>query len=114
MYEIANGQRIPNLAEKKFTGQTNEGIAKKRTAQVADVNKALPSVRKIVAVGNREVFDEESYIEDKHTGQKTLMHEDQGMYMLKMWVRTGAFLRPVEEAKIKEEAQATMMSRMSL
>ena len=91
MYEIANGDQIPNLGEKKFVGQTVEGLAKKITAQVADVNKALLSVRKIVAAGNRVVFDEESYIEDRVTGERMWMHDDQGMYMLKMWIKNGPF-----------------------
>ena len=89
MYETANGERIPNLGEKQFIGHTEEGLERKVTAQVADVNKALLSVKKIVAAGNRVVFDEESYIEDKNTGDRTWLHEDRGMYMLRMWVQHG-------------------------
>ena len=47
-YEVANGTRIPNLGEKKFTGTTEEGMQRKIVAQVADVNKALMSVKKLV------------------------------------------------------------------
>ena len=37
--------------------------------------------------GHRVVFDEAgSYIEDKSTGEKSWMHEVNGMYMLKLWV----------------------------
>ena len=58
-------------------------------AQVCDVNKALLSVKKVVAAGNRVVFDEDgSFIEDKTTGEKMWMKEEAGMYMLKMWVQT--------------------------
>ena len=91
MYEIANGTRIPNLGEKKFTGTTDEGMERKIAAQVADVNKALMSVKKLVASGNRVVFDLDSYIEDRATGERTWLQEDGGMYMLKMWVKTGGF-----------------------
>ena len=87
MYETANGERIPNLGEKRFIAHTEEGLKRKVTAQVADVSKALLSVKKIVAAGNRVVFDESSYIEDKSTGGKTWLHEDNGMYMLKMLVK---------------------------
>ena len=89
MYETANGERIPNLGEKRFVGHTDEGLERKVTAQVADVNKALLSVKKIVAAGNRVVFDDESYIEDKSSGEKTWLQEDHGMYMLRMWIKHG-------------------------
>ena len=91
LYEVANGTRIPNLGEKRFVGTTEEGMERSIVAQVADVNKALMSVRKLVNAGNRVVFDTESYIEDKQTGEKTWLTEEGGMYMLKMWVRNGGF-----------------------
>lgn len=88
-YEVANGERIPNLGEKKFEGYTEEGHLRYITAQVCEVNKALLSVKKVVKGGrNRVVFDDEgSYIEDKVTKEKMWMREDNGMYMLKMWVQ---------------------------
>ena len=87
-YEVADGTKIPNKGEKTFTGETKESIARRITAQVADVNKALLSVSKITKAGNRVVFDEDgSYIEDKVTGQKMWMEHEGGMYTLKMWVR---------------------------
>lgn len=33
-YEVANGVQIPNLGEWKFVGVTEEGVARKLTAQV--------------------------------------------------------------------------------
>ena len=89
VYETANGETIPNLGEKQFVAESEEGTRKKITAQVADVNKGLLSVKKIVAAGNRVVFDDNSYIEDKATGDKMWLTEAQGMYMLKMWVKSG-------------------------
>ena len=87
MYEAANGVRIPNLGEKRFTGVSNEGSVRNITAQVCDVNKALLSVKKVVAAGNRVVFDPMgSYIEDQHSGEKMWLTEEDGMYMLTMWV----------------------------
>ena len=91
MYEVANGVRIPNLGEKTFVGVTEEGMQRRIVAQVAEVNKALMSVRKLVAAGNRVVFDTESYIEDKATGERTWLEEEGGMYMLKVWVKNGGF-----------------------
>ena len=91
-YEVANGETIPNEGEKKFHGVTESGITRNITAQVCDVNKALLSVKKIVAAGNRVVFENEgSYIEDKNTKERLWLSEDRGMYMLKMWVRSSPF-----------------------
>ena len=91
-YEVANGDRIPNMGEKCFSGSTNEGLNRCITAQVCDVNKALMSAKKIVAAGNRVVFEDEgSYIEDKRTNEKIWLREEKGMYMLKLWVQNTGF-----------------------
>jgi len=91
-YEVANGVRIPNLGEKKFTAHTEEGGIRSLTAQVCDVNKPLLSVKKVIAGKNRVVFDEDgSYIESKVTGERTRLHEQGGMFMLKMWVQRTPF-----------------------
>ena len=57
---MANGIRIPNLGEKRFVGYTAEGGGREVVAQVCNVNKALLSVRRMVAAGNRVVFGDES------------------------------------------------------
>ena len=87
-YEVANGVRIPNLGERRFKGATEEGILKNITAQVCDVNKPLLSVSKVVAAGNRVVFDKDgSYIEDLTTGDKVWLKNVGGMYILKLLVK---------------------------
>ena len=86
-YEVANGVRIPNLGEKKFVGISEESVSRGLTAQVCDVNKGLLSVKKVVAAGNRVVFEDEgSFIEDKVTKERMWLKEENGMYMLKLWV----------------------------
>jgi len=91
-YEVANGETIPNLGEKKFHGVTENGITRNLTAQVCEVNKALLSVKKIIAAGNRVTFDEAgSFIEDKMTGEKIWLKDEGGMFMLKMWVKNSFF-----------------------
>ena len=91
-YEVANGVRIPNLGEKRFTGVSEEGKTRQITAQVCDVNKALLSVKKVVGAGNRVVFEQEgAYIEDRASGEKMWMREENGMYMLRMWVKKSPF-----------------------
>ena len=57
------------------------------TAQVADVNKALLSVSTLVGQKCRVVFDEdESYIENKNTGDWFPLEQKNGMYVLKLWI----------------------------
>ena len=86
-YEVADGNEIPNLGERKFLGFTEEGGQKGVTAQVCAVNKTLMSVSKIASKGNRVVFDDDgSYIEDKTTGERTWMKQVGGMYHITMWV----------------------------
>ena len=71
-------------------GFTEEGLAREIVAQVCEVNKPLLSVSKMVAAGNRVVFDESgSYIENIVSGEKVWMKSQGGMYMLKMFVKKG-------------------------
>ena len=91
-YEVANGGRIPNEGENKFSGSSEEGIQRTLTAQVCDVNKALLSVTRMVEAGNRVVFEHNGggvggYVEDTFTGERMHMKNVNGMFMLKLWVK---------------------------
>ena len=82
-YEVANGEFIDNLGEKCFMAVSEEGVTRGIVAQVCDVNKALLSVSKIVAAGNKVVFGKgESYIEDGQTGEKMWLTAKDGVYVL--------------------------------
>ena len=86
-YEVADGNKIPNLGERKFLAVSEEGVQRGMTAQVAAINKMLMSVSKVARKGNRVVFDSDgSYIEDKASGERTWMRESGGMYYIDMWV----------------------------
>ena len=88
-YEVANGERVANLGEKKFVCYGDEGQERGMTAQVCDVNKALLSVKKMVKAGNRVVFEPNGgYIENVNTGTRIDMNDKGGMYTIKMWVQT--------------------------
>ena len=93
MYEVANGERIPNLGEKVLQGYTDgEGFVRQVKAQVCEVNKPLLSVHKLVQAGNSVVFNSEgAYIEDKTNGERVWLRESGGMYMAKMWIPTAGF-----------------------
>ena len=89
-YEIATGQLIPNLGEKRFIGVSENLVERGITAQVADVSTPLLSVRKMLKSGHRVIFDSEgSYIEDKATGEFMSLRDDGNMFMLKLWCRRG-------------------------
>ena len=91
-YQVANGVRNPNLGEKRFIGVTSEGISRRLTAQVCDVNQGLLSVSRVARGGSRVVFDSDgSYIEDKTTNERIHLEERNGMYMLKLWTRRSVF-----------------------
>ena len=59
-YEIANGDEIPNLGEKLFAVVTEEGTVRGMRPQVADVSKALQSVRALVRTEHVVFGDGES------------------------------------------------------
>ena len=87
-YEVANGVTIPNEGEKHCVAYTAESAHKSLTAHVCGANKALLSVSQSVKKRNRVVFQEEgSYIENRTTGEVLPLREENGMYMLKVWVQ---------------------------
>ena len=55
-YEIATGELIPNLGEKRFVGVTENEVMMRLIARVADVNNPLLSVRKMLQSGHLVVF----------------------------------------------------------
>ena len=79
-YDIATGELIPNLREKKFQAVSQQCVSRSIIVQVRAVNKALMSVKKVMRAGNRVVC-----IEDKVTGEKIWATDGGGMFMVKMW-----------------------------
>ena len=48
------------------------------------------SCNRVCKNGNRVVFDDEgSYVENKRTGEKMVIGEDDGDYVLDVWVKLG-------------------------
>ena len=87
-YASATGAPIPNLGEQKLPMVTSEGSLRMMTFQAAPVAKALGSVTRICQAGHRVVFDSEegSYIENKHTGEINWLREENGNYILDLWI----------------------------
>ena len=96
-YEVANGEEIPNLGEKLMPVVTAEGTWRGLRAQVADVTKALQSVRTLVQAGHMVVFGDGedgsgNYIVNKTTGETTAVKDDGVNYLL------GLFIAPMQAA----------------
>ena len=89
-YRAANGSPIKNYGERTIEGITDNGKGLRMKVTVADVNKVLASVSKMCECGNRVVFDEDgSYVENKKTGERMVIEEDDGDYVLDVWVKLG-------------------------
>ena len=91
-YSGADGSAIPNLGERTIDVVTEAGNNAKMRFQVCPVTKALGSVSKMVRNGHRVVFDDEeygegSYIQDRRTGQKTYLRQENGVFVLDVWVK---------------------------
>ena len=89
-YEVANGDRIFNLGEKTFEAITDqEGHRRTVKAQVCEVSKPLMSVSRLVSAGNTVVFAPGgAYIHHVDSNEYIQLQEKQGMYQLRMWVKT--------------------------
>ena len=86
-YASATGEPIPNLGEQKLPMATEEGSMRAMTFQAAPVAKPLGSVKRICQAGHYVIFDEEgSYIMNKVTGELNWLREQNGNYMLDVWI----------------------------
>jgi hypothetical protein len=96
-------ERIPNEGEKNFVGriktwsQGNDGhwrardnVDKAVKVQIADVSHPLMAVKRMCLAGHRVVFDEEgSYAVNKFTKEVIEIGEEDGEYVMEMWVQEG-------------------------
>ena len=86
-YASATGEPIPNLGEQKLPMAIEEGSMRAMTFQAAPVAKPLGSVKRICQAGHYVIFDEEgSYIMNKVTGELNWLREQNGNYMLDVWI----------------------------
>jgi hypothetical protein len=94
-YRAANNTKIAIHGKKALRGYTNEGSEIGLDMQIADVKKALGSVRRMCEAGNRVVFDDEgSYIENKGTGERATLVKELGSYVLSLRVPKGSQDQP--------------------
>ena len=90
-YEVANGDEIPNLGEKLFFVFTEEGTVRGMRPQVADVSKALQSVRALVRTGHVVVCGDgeigaDHYIMNREIGEVNMVRDDGLNYLMRLYV----------------------------
>ena len=86
-YSSATGQPIPDLGQQQLPLLTMEGTLRGMPFQDAPVSKPLGSVKRMCSSGHRVVFDDEgSYIQNKATGELNWLREENGNYILDVWV----------------------------
>ena len=96
-YEVANGEALPNLGEKRCVMMTEDSsIMKKLTFQCADVHKALLSVSKVADLGYECVLGKlGGKLIDTLTGDVVPLHRRGNLYVMRAWVRQDSgFTRP--------------------
>ena len=83
----ASGDLIPNYGELRLPVVTREMTTRGMVFQAAGVAKPLGSVKKMLQAGHRVVFDSEaSFILNKATGETNVLREEDGNFMLDVWV----------------------------
>ena len=87
-YGTASGHSIPNLGQIDLDVITDDGANTQLSLQMADVTKTLLSVKRMTKAGNRVVFDSDgSYVQNKSTGFKTGIAEENGTYSMVVWTQ---------------------------
>ena len=82
-YIAANGNRMPNLGEKKVHFKTKDDLNSSITFQVTKVKKPLAAVSKITEKGNWVCFGpSEEYIENVATDNRKNLELHNGTYSL--------------------------------
>ena len=93
-YTAAGGKPIYNEGVRTLVGEDAQGHKRRVDFQVADVNKPLASLRRIVENNHRVVLDDvgnsHGCIEDKNTGKRTPLYVELGVYAFDLWVDVGA------------------------
>ena len=83
----ANNSKIPVYGRKMIQGVTDDWNNLKIEAEVADVRRALGSVKRLCEAGNTVVFSgRESYIQNDKTGNRTQIDATRRGYVVNVWV----------------------------
>lgn len=87
-YRAANGTKIKDQGGKRIVFKTDEGGLNSMQFRLADVTKTLASVSRMCKKGNRVIFDDDgSFIENKESGKRLAMKEENGVYVIDVMVK---------------------------
>ena len=87
-YEVANGQVVHNLGERRCTIKVNEKMGELNIAfQVVEVHKPLLAVSSLTAQGHRVVFAEQDDHILMSSGEKLPLRNLNGVYELDVWIK---------------------------
>jgi hypothetical protein len=94
-YEVANGQSIPNLGERRCLVWTeNATDVKKMTMQVADVHKGLLSLSRCADMGFEGRFGRiAGALVCERTGEVIPLTRKGNLYVLRVWIKAAPFGR---------------------
>ena len=92
-YEVANGETIPNLGERRCLMMTQGSMAPKRIAfQVADVHKPLLSVTRAADMGYQCVLGKSGgWLQDSQSDERIPIQRKGNLYVMKVWVKECPF-----------------------
>ena len=95
-YEVATGESIPNLGERRCEMWTEAATQPKAiTMQVADVHKALLSLSRCADMGFESRFGAAfGCLIDRTSGEIIPLQRRGNLYILKAWIRAAPFRRP--------------------
>ena len=86
-FTAASGDSIPNLGAMQIPIVTRERTQRTLNITAAPVTKGLLAVKQLNQTGHCVVFDEgHSFILNKATGEMNLLREENGNFMLDLWV----------------------------
>ena len=86
-FASATGEPIQNLGAMQLPMVLREMSLRSMRLCAAPVTRPLASVKKICKAGHMVIFDEDgSYIYNKSSGEINMLREDDGNYMLDVWV----------------------------
>ena len=94
-YEVANGQSIPNLGERRCLVWTEGATeAKRMNMQVADVHKGLLSLSRCADMGFEARFGRlAGALVCETTGEVIPLMRKGNLYVLRVWVKAAPFGR---------------------
>jgi hypothetical protein len=95
MYEVADGNEIPNLGERRCVMWTEgASVGRKINLQVADVHKALLSLSRCADMGFESRFRRRAgVLIDEESGDIIPLQRKGNLYVLKCWLKAAPFGR---------------------